>query len=95
MMTQLNMLAVLPWYVLNAIAWASCRAGEVVIVVNPNSQGAGAWLKENLSAIAVTYLAETNQSAIKAAAPSWSEELKQKKWAGSSGSNHPLNNIKW
>ncbi len=52
-MHQLNLLEVktevLPAYVLDAIAWASAKNGEVVIMVNPNKQGAATWLRQNLA----------------------------------------------
>ena len=98
-MTQLSLLEakteVLPAYVLDAIAWSSCKNGEVVIMVNPNNQGAATWLRQNLAIKAIAYQRETNQTAVKAIAPSWYKDLKLKRWIGSSGSSHPSNSLKW
>jgi len=101
-MTQLSLITpayakteVLPAYVLDAIAWSSCKNGEVVIMVNPNNQGAATWLRQNLAIRQVAYQTQTKQTAVKAIAPKWSQDLKLKRWIGSSGSNHPVNNIKW
>ena len=98
-MSQLNLLEVktevLPAFVLDAIAWTSSKNGEVVIVVNPNNQGAATWLRQNLAIKQVAYQPETNQTAVKAIAPKWYLDLKLKKWTGGGGSNHPINNLKW
>lgn len=98
-MAQLNLweqkTEVLPMYVLDAIAWSSCKSGEVVIAVNPNSQGAGAWLRQNLEIKAIAYQEETKQTAVKAIAPKWYADLKLRKWTGGTGSSHPMNYIKW
>ncbi|MFN9062840.1 MAG: hypothetical protein ACK5WL_23225 [Pseudanabaena sp.] len=98
-MHQLNLLEVktevLPAYVLDAIAWASAKNGEVVIMVNPNKQGAATWLRQNLAIKQVAYQPETNQTAVKAIAPKWWQDLKLKRWTGGSGSSHPINHINW
>ena len=101
-MTQLSLITpayvkteVLPAYVLDAIAWASAKNGEVTIVVNPNNQGAGTWLRENLAIKAIAYQSESNQTALKAIAPKWYKDLKHKKWIAGGGSSHPINNLKW
>ncbi len=96
-MTQLalELNQVVPTHVMDAIAWAHNRNGELVVVVNGNTAGAGAWLRENLDVKAVAWLAETNQTAVKAIAPAWVSELMTKKWCGGSGSSHPVNYIEW
>ena len=96
-MTQLDIFSSssLPQFVLDSIEWAYSKNGELVIVINGNSTGAGHWLRQNLQLKAVTPMGETGQTAVKAIAPAWVSELKQKKWSGGSGSSHPVNDIKW
>lgn len=91
---QLDLFAsVIPSFVLDSIDWASFQNGELILLIN-GAYGVGEWLRQNLELKSFA-MQPDGKIAVRAIAPQWVSELRGKKWAGGSGSSHPLNNLIW
>jgi hypothetical protein len=82
-----------PSFVSDAIEWASYSNGELILLIN-GGYGVGEWLRQNLELKSFA-MQPDGKIAIRAIAPQWVSEFKNKKWQGGSGSSHPLNDLAW